>query len=350
VTRTFPDESGCTGHEPVFTALSRLERILAGLPGEARSRSEIRLSEVLRPEDGFELTAPGRRAFIGPRPAGDGPGANVRYTFGVPLTGLYSFLEHVLENTRPDENGYLRRTHLADALAFGRRIALRFMMEKYFPAGNLPPGIPAGDELARRSAPDPAVAQLGGYAALLYTGAAALAHAHVYDGDMKDNAAVLARHDMGQILAALPAQVRDYLRRNAGGTMSRFERSFRARIPGYDDRFRARWFAGGGGPATIYLLRPPVDWVQVHPSGLPLSPVHYLLGGLDPARAPQIPQKLYMGMFTPPGLDIRYQEELGFALVVLELRAYGPRPVSAAVARGLHEGLATVVRELGVRD
>ena len=57
VTRTFPGESGYADHEPVFTALSRLEQILADLPGEAGSLPGIPLSEVLRPEDGFELTA-----------------------------------------------------------------------------------------------------------------------------------------------------------------------------------------------------------------------------------------------------------------------------------------------------
>src|SRR5260370_33243598 len=105
------------------------------------------------------------------------------------------------------------------------------MMETYFPDGNLPPSFSAEDELARRSASEPAVAQLRGYAALLYTGAATVAHSLIYDGLLKDNAAVLARHDMGQILAALPGEVRDYLGRNADDIMSRFEQSFRDTIP-----------------------------------------------------------------------------------------------------------------------
>ena len=145
---------------------------------------------------------------------GDRPGANVQYTFGVPLTGLYSFLEHVLEHTRPDEKGFLRRAHLADGLEFGSRIAFRFMMERDFPDGNLPPGISAEDELARRSASEPAVAQLRGYAALLYTGAATIAHSLIYDGNIKDNAAVLARHDMGRFLP--PSRLRSGT--TSGGT------------------------------------------------------------------------------------------------------------------------------------
>ena len=352
VTRTFPAEFGYARHEPVFAALSRLERILAGLRGEEGSPPGIPLSEVLRPEDGFELTELGQRTLIGPRPAGDRPGANIQYTFGVPLTGLYPFLEHVLDNTRPDEKKYLRRAHLADGLEFGTQVALRFMMETYFPDGSLPPGLSAEGELARRSASEPDVAQLRGYAALLYTGAATVAHSHIYRSLNKDNAAVLARHDMEQILAALPPEVRDYLTRNAADVMSRFERSFRNRIPDYDDRFRDRWFGAeeGGGPVTIDLLRPPLDWQLVHPLGLPVSPANYLLGGLDPAAAPQILQDLWMIMTTVPGLDAEHQEELGFELVVLEVRAYGARPVRAAVARVNHERLAVVVRELGVRD
>ena len=68
VTGTFPDESGYHDHVPVFMRLSRLERILAALPGEAGSLPGIPLSRVLRPGDGFELTEAGLRAFIGPGP------------------------------------------------------------------------------------------------------------------------------------------------------------------------------------------------------------------------------------------------------------------------------------------
>ena len=226
------------------------------------------------------------------------------------------------------------------------------MMEMYFPDGDLPPGISALDELERRSASEPAVAQLRGYAALLYTGAATVAHSLTYRGLNKDNAAVLARHDLAQILAALPPEVRDYLRRNAGKIMSRFEESFRARIPGYDDQFRDRWLdqEESGGPAPINLLDPPMDWARAHQFGLPISPANYLLGGLDPARAPEIPQYLYMGMSTLPGLDANHQEELGFELVVVEVRAYGASRVTAEDAQAQHEQLAAVVRELGARD
>ena len=351
VTRTFPAESGYVRHEAVFAALARLEQVLAGLPGEEGSPPGIALSEVLRPEDGFELTELGRGSLIGPRPVGDRPGANVQYTFGVPLTGLYSFLEHVLDHTRADEKGFLRRVHLADGLEFGTQVAVRFLMERDFPDGDLPPGLSAEDELARRSVSELAVAQLRGYAALLYTGAATVAHSFIYEGLNKDNAAVLARHDIGQNLAALPPEVRDYLKRNADDIMNRFERSFRNRIPDYDDRFRERWVdpEERHRPVTIDLLRPPVDWEWAH-YGLPRSPANYLLDGLDPARAVGIPQSIYVGVTTLPGLDTEHQEELGFELVVLEVRAYGARPVSAAVARANHERLAAVVRELGVRD
>ncbi len=171
---------------------------------------------------------------------------------------------------------------------------------------------------------------------------------------------MLARHDMGQILAALPLEVRDYLKRNAEDVMSRFERSFRSRIPDYDDQYRNTHYdrKGGGGPATINLLRPPLDWVPDNQDRnrvlflhLLLRPENYLLGGLDPDKAPQTSQDQYMlGMSTLPGLDVSHQQELGFALVVLEVRSYGVRHVSAADARAQHERLAAVVRELGARD
>ena len=57
-----------------------------------------------------------------------------------------------------------------------------------------------------------------------------------------------------------------------------------------------------------------------------------------------------MGMSTLPGLDTRHQRELGFGLVVLEVRSYGARHVSAADARAQHERLAAVVRDVSARD
>ncbi len=348
IARTFPGESGYQDHAPVFDALSRLEQILADLPGEG-SLPGIPLSEVL-PED-FELTDLGRRILVGPRPVGDWPGAHVHHTFGVPLTGLHEFLEHVRDHTWRDESrGYLTRAHLAAGLEFGERIAFGFIVEKYFPGGY--PGFSTRDELARRCASEPAVAALRGYAALLYTGAATVAHSLIYDGLDKVNAAVLARHDMQQILAALPPEVRDYLSRNADDIMSRFERSFRSTIPDYDDQLRDVHFdeEEGGGPATIDLLRPPIDWTRDIRAGLPCSPANYLLGGLDPARAPQISQGQYMATSTLPGLDTRHEQELGLALVVLEVRSYGARHISAADARAQHEQLAAVVRGLRAGD
>src|SRR5260370_10800486 len=91
VSRTFPGESGYPDHEPVFEALSRLEQILAKVPGKAGTPPKTRLSEVLRREDGFELTPLGRHTFIGPQPARYRPGANVPLTVGAPLTRLSSF-------------------------------------------------------------------------------------------------------------------------------------------------------------------------------------------------------------------------------------------------------------------
>ena len=356
VTRTFPGESGYLDHVPVFEGLSRLEQVLADLPGEQGSTPGIPLSAVLRPEDGFELTDLGRRTVIGPRPVGDGLGAHVHHTFGVPLTGLYLFLEHVRDNTWRDESrGYLTRAHLADGLEFGGQIASRFIADTYFPAGYRPAGFSAADELARRTASEPAVAALRGYAALLYTGAATVANESIYGGHSKENAAVLARHDMGQILAALPPEVRDYLRRNADDIMSGFERSFRNRIPDYDDQFRKHCLedTGWSGPTAVDLLRPLLDLAQDDQDRkeiLLLSPANYLLGGLDPDKALEASQDQYMAMSTLPDLDTRHQQELGFALVVLEVRSYGARHVSAADARAQHERLAAVVRELGVRD
>ena len=109
VTRTFPGESGYADHERMFAELSKLEGTLAGrLSGEAGSEPGVPLGEVLRGEAGFELTALGRRTVIGPQAVGDWPGSHVQHTFGVPLTGLYVFLEHVRDHTWRDGSGVTR--------------------------------------------------------------------------------------------------------------------------------------------------------------------------------------------------------------------------------------------------
>src|SRR5258708_9539702 len=109
---------------------------------------------------------------------------------------------------------------------------------------------------------------------------------------------------MKEILAVLPPEVRDHLRRNAEDIMRRFERSFRKRIPDYDDQFRQMHFdrEEGGGPATINLLRPPVDGDQSS-NRVPANPASYLLGALDPVRAPKLTHRQYIHMQTLPGLD-----------------------------------------------
>ena len=119
IMRTAENEFVYADPRPVFAALRRFEQRLASLPGREGSQPSLPARAVLPAGSGWELTHLGNEMLVGPRPAGDWPGAHVHHTFGVPLAGLYRFLRHVRDNTWRDESrGYLTRAHLDDALGF----------------------------------------------------------------------------------------------------------------------------------------------------------------------------------------------------------------------------------------
>lgn len=180
------------------------ERV-ADLPADRRALS---LSEAFPAAEGWTVE-PRRRDWVY-RPArfSGKVGFQAQHSAGVPVAGLYDLMTAALRITAADtatrerhRHGSRRRAILRDALTFGAVQA---------------------DVLAREAARDGAaltpyaMMSLKGFLALTYVGSAAGLRGPLGEIGAEAHAAVLARHDLAAVRAALPEPVRDLLERRSG--------------------------------------------------------------------------------------------------------------------------------------
>lgn len=292
---------------------SAVERVIDGITAPPGRQPDIPLSSLF-PSPEWEFTELGSVAQIGPRPIGDWPGAHVHHNFGVPMAGVYPFLQHVAESTwRTRDLGYFTQDHLVDALEFARSVADGFSRS-----------LPDHDERS--------LAELRGHAALLYDMTAALAHSELEAGELnKVHAAVLARHNLSDLLAALPTDVREYLTANADTIRGEFERLFRKRLPDYDE---------GYGQAHELPPGTPVDLFRVT-NGYGISVGGYIANGLGGSAKAK--QSVIWSTTTLDGLDTNGGRLL--PMVVMEIRSYGRRHVTAQEAIRHHLTLGETARQ-----
>ncbi|WP_329295920.1 hypothetical protein [Streptomyces sp. NBC_01455] len=291
---------------------ARIEQSLERIDTPSGRQPELLLSSLFSSPD-WKFTEMGEVTLIGPRPIGDSPGGHIHHSFGVPLAGIYPFLQHVARYTWRDQSrGYHTKEHLVDALQFANEIA-----DDYFHK------FPGGSERS--------VEELRGHAALLYDMTAALAHGAL-DSDQlnKVHAAILVRHDLTVLFSALPEDVKRYLGQNAGNFRQAFEKLFRARIPGYDTEYRKE--RGLPSEASVDLFN--VKSVYDIPVG------SYLASGLGMAN---IKQEVIWSITTLKSLDTN--NGLLVPLVVLEVRSYDRRHSSAPEAIRQHMTLRDMARE-----
>jgi hypothetical protein len=316
VHRVLPSEDRIDD-QAAFTALRRLEERFAELGPD---QHYLAVEDVFRPEDGWEVTDIGRGARIERRALGDWQGVHVHYTLGVPVEGLRDFLEHVRDRTWRDESlGYLTRAHLTDGLSFGDELAARYAVWREHREGGLASWALPPEEVAALLTDDPVVAALRGYGALLHDQVATLAHSWVYTGLDKVNAAVLSRNSMSDVLAGMPPEARAFLADNARPAMAAMERRIRARLPEYDREYRL--YRSRQAPAS--LLDVPVGNDQDGPTIRDYA----RLGLVDGAG---LPIRQYDTFHTTdlPSLDVAAGNRPR-PLVVMEVRSYGERHVSA---------------------
>jgi hypothetical protein len=316
VARNLPGEDLRVGFDQVFLAYEDAERSFDAIRGERGSPPSTPIEEVLRWENGWQITDDGQGTLLGPRPIGDWPGAHVHYNIGVPLAVMHRFLEHVRDNTWRDRSrGYLTRDHLSDALLFADTIAMRFISWK-----NLQGQIPQNLESLRSlvGIGDLEVQVLRGHATLLYEFAAMLATAYSSEGLDKVHAAVLPRHAPDVMLQGLPDRVQNYLRSDQGVFLDTFENYFLNRIA----RFNAT--RGRGAVGNEQSVRP----LRVVKG--------YLRSGLD-ISAQRVDVNDLTGMNILGGLDVNNGSTL--PLTVVEVRSYMERHVDCAAAKEYHNNL-----------
>jgi hypothetical protein len=309
VMRVLQSETRYPEPRGMLRALREMELRLNSLQNRMTSlrrghgKSQIPLADIFPAVEGYRLTDLGRQAFIGGRPIGDWPGAHFHYTVGVPLGGLYPFLQHVSENTWRDESvGYLTRAHLSDGLRFGEKISEHYS--------------------TRLSAAESA--ELKGYLTLLYSNAAAYFN-HVLDLQRlgKAHVAVLSRHAMADILRALPVNVQRLTKEKSEKIFEEFNHYSTRRITQSQVQRRN---------VTAEELEEISRRLRI-----------YVRSGLDPQYWRVDQRATFGGMSALRELDTTGGASL--PLVVMEVRSYGKRHVEATAAATYFKTLAREARK-----
>ncbi|WP_432163562.1 hypothetical protein [Streptomyces tendae] len=335
------EEFGKAPKAPVFDALVQLESDLSGISGHPGTQPTIPLRNLLSPEHKWVLTDLGSQTLVGPRAVNDWSGFHAHYTFGVPVDGMFDFLEHVRDYTWRDRTkGYYTKDHLSDGLALGTAVAERFFLWSEHRSGNLVDHPLSSSGTISALEADPSFMAVRGYMALFYDNVAALVQANVYEGLRKVNLAVLSRNSMADIFQVLPDPVKQFLKAESGYIMHAMEKRILARIKDFAGEYRR--MRQEEPPSSIYSL--PGD---IYGDGESPSVGKYVADGLGKADSNEDPvaQGMAFGANDLDDLDwkVTFDE---IPMVVVEVRSYGARHVESVEAERQYSQLETVVRGL----
>ncbi|MEV5819999.1 hypothetical protein AB0L22_12605 [Micromonospora haikouensis] len=294
------------GDESLFPSMTALGNALSALTRPvpfahllAKVKAAGHLSQVV-------LTPLGTKVKIGPRPPDSEPGARVHHSIGVPLAGAHSFLSYVAQRTWRSPTSVSpshARPHLQDALRFADIVADHFASQ----------GGSARD-----------VAELRGFATVLYSNTAGVTGWWIHEGLVKENVAALSRQDMRMLLDQLSPAAQDHFTANLGRMEQLFRRMFTTRVPDIEERFQRET----GVELTSDFFSSPA-FVDKENNGKEQSIIDYL-------RA-EVRQHLgYGGMTVLNGLD---KSNGALPLMVLEVRYFGAQHVDGVAAQGEAESL-----------
>ncbi|MGW7571977.1 hypothetical protein ACWGJV_37640, partial [Streptomyces tendae] len=296
----------------------------------AGTSATIPMSTIFPDSGGWQLTHIGAEAGVGSKPIGDPGGAHVHYNIAVPFATIPEFLREVGSRTWRDQGyGYHTRAHLADGLDFAAMATTRFLA--WTATGQIPSS-PAdlGNVI---DIPIREAQELRGHLALLYVSSAALVNGKIRLGPLyKAHAAVLVRHNQGDLLRMLSSQARSYLTQDAAFLMRQFEFSIRQRLQiGTDSH-----------PATIFDI---MLLDLQHKLG------DFFLTGLQESYPRAVGLNNAYTMTVLDGVDyLEANHQIGRAAriprVVLEVRSYGQRLVDHRDMRAWHDRLALTAESL----
>ncbi|MFG1881151.1 hypothetical protein [Micromonospora sp. NPDC049102] len=191
-------------------ALESIEKTIAELtirPGHTLRPTP--LTRLFPPQAGHEVTPLGEDALIGQY---FGPAANgTRSTLEMEVStqGLYPFLQKVQSGARRKAAA----RHLEDGLLLGNELKARLFVWREFGPDALRMTPWDDEEFMKHLVEDRAGSELAGYAALLYSHAAAYAHSAARAGQSPpdDYLAASSRTAMPEIRSWLPVEVQEYL-------------------------------------------------------------------------------------------------------------------------------------------
>lgn len=335
--RTLDEETEYPPVDPVFDETSRTEDRLISLFSDGK-HSPVPLSDIFRPEDGYELTGLGRDSLIGPPVVGESMGLHVHHSQGVPLAGLAEILDRIREGSYPERaTGSVSRNTMADGQGFGRELAGRFVRwwadkEQRQLAGALDT-----EALAERFWSIPKVRALWGVAALAYTHAASMVNAYIKPGSLKRNFDVISRNDLSMLLDGLEQDIRDYLDSDIDYALDRFRERYEDRAPDWRDEYRDHkrpWWRPSVGYNILDLPIHRLDDVTIE---------DYLCTALVHGYGTHIGQAGALQTTTVRNLD-DHSGKLAIPQAVIEIRHFGAERVDVETAREQHKYLAGIAR------
>ncbi|MEV0409144.1 toxin glutamine deamidase domain-containing protein, partial [Actinoallomurus sp. NPDC050550] len=325
--QTLYDEAGYPPVDPIFDETQRTENELTRRFGDGNG-SPVPLSEIFRPEYGYELTDLGRASFIGPPVVGESTGLHVHHTQGVVLAGLPVILNRILTGSYPERaTNAVNRDTMADGLRFGKDLAGRFVRWWATKERRQVAWTPDPETLANHFGSIPKVRALWGVAALAYIHAAGMVNAIVKmsedDHILKRNFDVISRNDPSVLLNGLGQDVRDYLDADINYALD----SFRTR---YENRTQA-WLSQ---EYDVLDTRMPLHNGTIR---------DYLCAALAQRYDANISHSTIFEMTTVGNLDDHYGL-LRIPQAVIEIRHFGAERVNIETARQHHIMFAEIAR------
>ncbi|MFE7871501.1 hypothetical protein ACFUYE_14250 [Micromonospora humida] len=288
------------GGESLYPAMTALGQALSALTGPVPFAQLLGTVQAAGHLPKVVLTPLGRKATVGPRPSDSEPGARVHHSIGVPLAGVHSFLTYVARHTWRSPTSVspsYARPHLQDALSFADTVADHF----------------AGEGGSPRD-----VAELRGFATVLYSNTAGVAGDWLHVGLVKENVAALSRQDMRTLLDELSPAAQDYFQANFTEIAELFRGIFTDRFPDLEERFELTT-----GVKLVGDFLQNIAFVDKENGNKQQSIIDYLRG--------DVRQHLgYGGMTVIDGFDT---SNGALPLMVLEVRYFGAQHVDGATAQ-----------------
>ncbi|MFE3173126.1 hypothetical protein ACFXI3_15965 [Amycolatopsis sp. NPDC059235] len=230
-----PGEARDTSLDEGRAVYRMVSEALAGIPGAPGDLPGTALADVLRPQDGWDVTDLGDAAWIGPPALGADGGAVVHFNVGVPPETGFLFRQHLQAQTSTAWGSHTL-THRHDALRFADEVTAWYLSWRAL--GRI------SDRMDRARSfvgvADLSAQAVRSHVLSAYIHAAAIFTEPATVDPVKYHAADLTRHEPKDLRRALPAQSQEFLRLFAERIYRLMMAMAAFRIPDRDARARSQ--------------------------------------------------------------------------------------------------------------